>query len=337
MTDPNYDRTTPLGNGDRIAFAQLRHVSWGAIFVGLVVAIALQILLGLLGVGLGFTLLNPTDPMGSVTGWGITTGIYIVLVQIVSLFCGGYIAARLASARTNQTAVFHGLSIWALATIIMVWLGGNTVGLAVNGLGSAISAVGSGSAQAVAAIIPDDINLPEVSYDSLPEPIKQKLQQNGITPQNFQQEMRNVFNQAVSQQERQQLMQRLRQAAASILRSPGQAPEEIDKAIDDVFGQNGILSEEDLNQMRSALQRQLNLSDQETRQIVTQVQQTVDDARSAVKEGVQTAKQQTTEAAEKASDAIGSMALWLFLANLLALIAAVVGGRLGEVKDTLYP
>jgi DNA-binding NarL/FixJ family response regulator len=335
MTDPTYNQTA-AGRGDRFVISdRLQHVSWGAIFAGLVIAIAVQFLLGLLGLGLGLTILDPSDPMGGISGWGIATGIYIVVVQIVSLFVGGYVAARLAPAHTDQTSMFHGLSIWALATIIMVWLGGNTVGLAVSGLTSAVSAVGSGTAQAVEAVIPEDISMPDISYQALPEEIKQKLRQSGITPENFQQELRSAFNQVVSRQERQQLVQRLRQTIAGILQNPTRAPEEIEQAIDDVFSQGGILSEEDLTQLKNTLQRQLNLTEQETQKIINQIEQAIDEARTAVKEGVETARQQAVDAAEAASDAIASIALWLFVANLLALIAAVAGGRAGEVKDTV--
>lgn len=334
MTEPTHNHTSALATSDRFAISdRLRHASWGAIFAGLIIAIAVQILLGLLGLGLGLSILDPSDPMGGIAGWGIATGIYVVVVQIVSLFVGGYVAARLAPAHTHQTAMFHGLSIWALATIIMVWLGGNTLGLAASGLTSTASAIGSGTAQAVKAVMPDDISLPDISYQSLPEELKQKLRQNGITPENFQQEMRNAYNQVVSRQERQQLLQRLQQTIGAILQNPTQAPEEIDQAIDEVFGQGGILSQEDLAQMQTTLQRQLNLSEQDTQQIANQVQEAAEQARKALKEGVQTARQKAMQAAEAASSAIASIALWLFVANLLALIAAVAGGRFGEVKD----
>lgn len=329
MTEPTYDHTAP---DDRYFRDRLRHVSWGAILAGLIIAIALQILLGLLGIGLGLSILDPTDPMGGIRGWGISTGIYVVLMQILSLFAGGYVASRLAPARTDQTAIFHGLTIWALATIVMVWLVGTAVGLAVSGVSSAVSAVGSGTAQAVETVIPDDISMPNVSYEALPEPIKETLRENGITANNFQQEVRGAFQQVISQQERQQLMQRLQQAIASILRNPTQAPEEVDQAIDDVVGQGSILSEEDLTELQNTLQSRLNISEQEARQILDQAQQAIDEARTTLKGAVQTAQEQAAQAAERASDAIASMALWAFFANLLALIAAVVGGRLGEVK-----
>ncbi|MEX1032359.1 MAG: hypothetical protein WDZ30_03280 [Cellvibrionaceae bacterium] len=336
MSDYTRDPTTPPGAVTPAEGAflreRLRHVSWGAIFAGLIIAIALQILLGLLGIGLGLQILNPSDPVGGVRAWGIATSLYVVVVQIISLFAGGYIAARLAPALTDQTAMFHGLTIWALATIIMVWIGGTTVGLAFSGLSNAISTVGSATTSAVETVIPDDISLPDLDYQSLPEPLRETLRENGITPDNFQQELRGAYRDVVSPQEEQRVMRELREAIQAILQSPGSAPEEIDQAMDNIFGRGGILSEEDLNQVENTLQERLDLSDQEVQQITNQVQQSIDQTREAVRESVQTARQEAREAAEAASDAIASIALWLFVANLLALIAAVIGGKVGEVK-----
>lgn len=336
MTEHAHNHTAPDGSasaGDHAYIRdRLRHVSWGAIFAGLSIALALQILLGLLGIGLGFSILDPTDPVGGVRAWGIGTGIYFVLVQILSLFAGGYVAARLAPARRDQTAIFHGLSIWALATIVMVGLGGIGVGLAVGGLTSAVSAIGSGTVQAVEAVIPDDITMPDLSYQALPEPIKQTLRENGVTPENFHQEVRSIYREVVSEQAEQRFIQRVQQAVTSIVQNPSQAPEEVDQAIDDVFGQGGILSEEDLTELQNALQSRLNISDQEARQIREQAQQAIEEARIALKEGVQTAKEETAKAAGEASDALASIALWLFFAHLLAMVAAVVGGRVGRVE-----
>ncbi len=337
MTEPTHSNTYGAATTVEgvVVRERLRHVSWGAILLGLIVAVAVQILLGLLGLGLGLTIVDPSDPMGGIGAWGIATSVYVVVVQVLSLLVGGYIAARLAPARTDQSAMFHGLSIWALATIIMVWVGSTTVGLAMSGLSGAVSAVGSATVQVVQTILPEDISLPDVDFQDLPEPVRATLRENGITAANFRRELRGAYRDVVSREQEQRLVQRLQQAIDRILQNPTAAPEAVDRAIDDVFGRDGIFSQDDLNEMENSLQRRLNLSDQEVQQITSQVQQAVEQTREAVKEGVQAAQQQAIEAAEATSDTIASIALWLFFANLLALVAAVFGGRAGEVKDTV--
>lgn len=338
MTESTHDHTRPTGTAETdehvVLQERLKHVSWGAIFLGLIIAIASQILLGLLGIGLGFTILDPSDPMGGIGSWSIATALYFVLIQIIALFIGGYVAARLSRARTNQSAMFHGASIWALATIVMVWLGTTTAGLAISGLSGAVSGVASATSQAASAVVPDDIsnvNLPQINYLALPEPVRETLRRNGITANNLQQEVRAAYRETITRQEQQQLAQELKQTVQNILQSPADALEEIDQAIDDVFGRGGVLSQEDLAEMENALQRRLNLSDQEMEQITNQLQEAARQAREDVKQALRTAKEEAIQAAEAVTDKIGAIAFWMFVANLLGLVAAVFGGKKGEV------
>lgn len=312
---------------------RLQHVSWGAIFLGFVVAIGIQILLGLLGIGIGLVAVDPTEPGGSLGSWTIGTSIYFVVVQIVSLFIGGYAAARLAPALTKQSAIFHGLSIWALAMIAMVWLGTTAAGAIVGGLSSAVSGIASVTGQAVKTVVPNDIsfNVPQVSFESLPQPLQETLRNNGITPQNLQQEVQSAFRQVISQQEQQQLTQELQQTARKILQSPANAKQDIQQAINDILGQNGVLSQEDWAEMKRVLQNRLNISEQEVEQITSQLQQAVDQAKQQVIQTLQNAKQQVMQTAETVASKTGTVALWVFVASLLGLIAAVFSGKKGEI------
>lgn len=338
MTESNHDydnRAGAVAPGEHVFLQEkLQHVSWGAIFLGLVIAIAFQILLGLLGIGIGLAILDPSEPMGGAGTWGVLTLLYFVVVQIIALFIGGYVAARLIRARTSQSAMLHGASIWALSLIAMVWLGTTTAGMAVSGLSGAVSGVASATTQAVKAVIPEDIgaiDLPEVDYLLLPEPIRQTLRENDISADRLQQEVRGAYRQVVTRQEQQRLREELRQTAMKILRNPTDALEEIDKAIDDVVGEGAILSQEDLSEMEDILQRRLNLNDQEIQQITDQLQQVAQEARQNLKQALRDARQQAVEMAEAVTDQIATIAFWMFIASVLGLVAAVFGGKKGEV------
>jgi hypothetical protein len=315
------------------ARGSLEHVSWSAIFLGLVIALGIQILLGLLGVAIGFTVLDPSDP-NDAGAWGVGSTIYLIIVQIVSLFLGGYIAARLSPAFTDRSAILHGASIWALSTVIMVWLGTTAAGMMLTGMSNAIASIGNATGQAVQAVVPDglELDLPQVAFDNLPADLEQALRERGITPQSLDQEITRAYRDVVSPQEQQAIMQALRQAAADIARSPSDAATDIDQAVDQIFGQGGVLTRQDERQLEQTLQDRLGLSDGEARQITAQLQQAVDDARRAARDALQSAQQQTVALAEKVSDSAALIAFWTFIASLLGLIAAVLGGRLGEVK-----
>lgn len=334
-TTSGYRTPLPADAADRhLNREHLHHVSWGAIFLALAIAIGVQVLLGLLGIAIGFRAFNPADPSGA-GAWGIATSLYVIAVQIISLLLGGYIAAQLSPARTDQSAMLHGASIWALATIVMIWLGTTTAGMVVGGVSSAVSNIGNLAGQAVEAAVPDDfsMSLPDIEFQDLPEPVQETLRENGITPDDLQQEVYAAYRQVVTEQEQQQVVEELQQAATRILRDPTNAPEQIEKTLDDIFGQGGILTQQDLDTLERTLKNRLNLSDQEVQEITNQIQQRFDETRQAAQEAFETAQREAIEGADWASSKIASIALWTFIASLLGLIAAVIGGKVGVVKD----
>lgn len=95
-------------------------ISWGAIFAGAIIALATQIVLSLIGMAIGLATLSPAtgdSPSGTALGTG--AGIWIVISSLVSLFLGGYIAARLAG-RFNGW--LHGLITWGTLTLLTLLL-----------------------------------------------------------------------------------------------------------------------------------------------------------------------------------------------------------------------
>ena len=80
-------------------------VSWAAVIAGGVTAAALTLLLVAFGAGMGFSAVSPWPSSGiSATTFKIATGIYLIVVAMLSSTIGGYIAGRL---RTKWTGL-HG-------------------------------------------------------------------------------------------------------------------------------------------------------------------------------------------------------------------------------------
>ena len=101
-------------------------VSWPAVAAGAVVALALTLVLIAFGTGLGLSVVSPwTNAGASATTFKITTGIYLVVIAMLSSSIGGYLAGRL---RTRWIGVHtdevyfrdtaHGLLAWAFATVL---------------------------------------------------------------------------------------------------------------------------------------------------------------------------------------------------------------------------
>lgn len=116
-TDIDVHRKDVLTNADRPPL-----LSWGAIFGGLVTLIAVSWLLYLLGTALGISVADATD--GEAIGLGLTTAsvIWILLSSLIAFFIGAMATARLSGKVDDTVGMLHGMTLWGLATTLMVVL-----------------------------------------------------------------------------------------------------------------------------------------------------------------------------------------------------------------------
>jgi hypothetical protein len=129
-------------------------VSWGAIAAGAVGAAALALLLIAFGAGLGLSSISPWSDSGvSASTFKTGTGIYLVIVAVMSSAVGGYLAARLRTkwVGVHSNEVFfrdtaHGFLAWAFATLLSASALSSATAFLANGtaagLGGAASQVG---------------------------------------------------------------------------------------------------------------------------------------------------------------------------------------------------
>lgn len=103
----------------------LARIRWSAIWSGLLVATATQMVLGAFGLAIG--LYGATAVAGATGPEWSAVGLWNAIFAIVGLFVGGWTAARLAAAPTAINGVWHGVIVWALSiTLGMVLV---TVGI----------------------------------------------------------------------------------------------------------------------------------------------------------------------------------------------------------------
>jgi hypothetical protein len=149
----------------------IERISWQGIIAGVVVAAAVQILLSLLGAGVGLGLVDPAagDTPGA-SSFGIGAGVWWTASNLVALFAGGYVAAWLAGITLRFDGMLHGLVTWGITLLLTVYLLGSAIGSVVGGagslLGSAASAGGEGlkSAASAAGVSPDMLQEQARSY-----------------------------------------------------------------------------------------------------------------------------------------------------------------------------
>jgi len=101
-------------------------VSWAAVVAGAITSCALTLLLLSFGAGLGFSVVSPWVNSGvSATTFEIGTGLYFIVMAMISSALGGYMAGRLRNrwiSVPSSEVVFrdtaHGFLAWALASVL---------------------------------------------------------------------------------------------------------------------------------------------------------------------------------------------------------------------------
>lgn len=141
----------PSGTGARTAdIGFIKRISWGAIFAGTVVALVVNLALSLLGLGIGLGTIDPATEENPLGGVGIGAGIWMAITVLISLFAGGWVAARLAGYPRSLTGILHGIVVWGLVTLFSFYLMTTAVGMLVSGVtsvvGRGLSLLGSGAA-----------------------------------------------------------------------------------------------------------------------------------------------------------------------------------------------
>jgi hypothetical protein len=101
-------------------------ISWAAVLAGAVTSLALTLVLLSLGAGLGFSVVSPWSNSGvSATTFEIGTGLYFIVMAMISSALGGYMAGRLRkrwigvqTTEVHFRDTAHGFLAWALASVL---------------------------------------------------------------------------------------------------------------------------------------------------------------------------------------------------------------------------
>jgi len=274
----------------------INRISWGAVLAGMVVALVVQLILNMIGIGLGAATLNPG--MGdnpSAADFSTGAAIWWAAAGIIAALCGGYAAGRLAGKPKASTAAWHGLTTWALTTLVIFYLLSSTIGGVVGGayrtvtnaLGNVANTVGSTAQTAAQLAAP---NLPQISnpFTSIEQSIKSAAGDNDPAA--------------------------MRDAAVAAVRAM-------------VTG-DGQQSQNARESAAQALARARNVPIEQAR---TQVQEYEQQYRQAVEQ----AKQRATQVADATAKIVTRAALIGAISLLLGALAGWLGGRMGAVEPTL--
>ncbi len=142
---PHLSPLTPAEDARTIAINQ---IAWGAVLAGIVVALTAQLLLNLLGVGIGLATVDPSaasnpDPKT----FSIGAGVWWAVSGIIAALIGGYAAGRLSGRPKESTTGWHGVIAWAGTTLVVFYLLSTAIGAVVGGAFNAVSSAMGGVGQ----------------------------------------------------------------------------------------------------------------------------------------------------------------------------------------------
>jgi len=313
MNNPPQSEGVALETGRGQFASHYSHgVSWPAIFAGATGAAALSLILMLLGTGIGFSAVSPWSNQGvSATTVGVSTIIWMTVVQILAALLGGYLSGRLRvkwvslhshEAYFRDTA--HGFLAWAVATLVTASLLSSAVGSIVGGgikagaavAGGAATIAGAGAAGVAGVAASNSGGSDSLNYftDSMfrPAPGQAPSAANGGNSPNPSAEVGRIFSTGLK---------------------------------------NGSLSATDAQYLAQLVAQRTGMS-------ADDAQKRVNDTFAQTQQSIQEAKGQAQAAADAARKASAALALWLVVSLLVGAFtaswAATLGGRLRDGLDT---
>jgi hypothetical protein len=93
-------------------------MSWGGVFAGAVIALALYFLLTLIGSAIGLSI----NGHARASAVGAGAAIWAIVATVAALFVGGWVTSQLTVGESKAEAVMHGIILWGVLFAMLVWL-----------------------------------------------------------------------------------------------------------------------------------------------------------------------------------------------------------------------
>ncbi|GAB3279963.1 hypothetical protein GCM10027347_54890 [Larkinella harenae] len=162
--------TSPYQDRQSVARTNfVKRISWSAVLAGVLVAIVTQLLLSLLGLGVGLGSIDALEEQNPTAGLGIGTAVWYMLSSLLALFLGGWVAGRLASAPRMLDGILHGVLTWCIVTLLTIYFLTTSIGRLLGGASRLVGGVVRTAGSAVSSAAP-----------GLGNALQEQLQQNGI-------------------------------------------------------------------------------------------------------------------------------------------------------------
>jgi hypothetical protein len=121
-------------------------VSWGGIWGGVLVALAVLVLLTSLGLAVGVSAVNPNDT-DAAESVGIGAAIWSAVSLLLALYVAGMVATRIGATHDKSTSLFEGVLVWIVSVLLIAYMAGAGISLVATGafkmIGGATQAIGA--------------------------------------------------------------------------------------------------------------------------------------------------------------------------------------------------
>jgi len=147
----NAHPTAPLASAtDDLRTIAMNRISWGAVLAGVVTALVTQLLLNVLGIGIGVSTLDAlrSENNPEASTFSLAAAAWWTLSGIIASYFGGLAAGRLSGRPDRSTAGWHGFVSWAAATLILFYLLSTSLGSLLGGTLNRLGSFGQAAAQA---------------------------------------------------------------------------------------------------------------------------------------------------------------------------------------------
>jgi len=152
----------------------LNGVSWRGVLAGAAIALVSQLILNMLGVGIGTTTIESTaGDNAAASTFSFTAAIWWTVSGVVAAFLGGYSAGRLSGQPNRATSGWNGLVSWAVSTLVVVYLLAAALGDLTGGTLTVVGSTGESAIEAATPTVWDD------SFTSIEQQLRERMGDQG--------------------------------------------------------------------------------------------------------------------------------------------------------------
>ena len=109
------------------------NIRWSAIFAGLAVGLAVNMLLMMAGAALGLAFFEMEGSDGGMAV-PLAASIWNTVSMVLSAFVGGYVAARGSGLKRTSDGVLHAVSAWGMTLLLATFMAGSVSGATFNAM-----------------------------------------------------------------------------------------------------------------------------------------------------------------------------------------------------------